>query len=89
MPARISQKCKSLFAFQFSEHVRRLRKKSTSLNFWIVLLSDIVLLLAAYFFSRYLRFDAFHLTKSNSHYIVSAADHPWDKAADLLSFRPV
>ena len=69
MQARISQKCRSLFAFEFREYVRRLRKKSTSFNFWVVLLSDIVLLLAAYFFSRYLRFDTFLLTQSDSYYI--------------------
>lgn len=69
MTTRTSAKFKSVFRSQLSEHLRRLRRRSTSLNFWIVLATDILLLLAAYFFSRYLRFDAFLLTKSTNHYI--------------------
>ena len=69
MTTRTSTKLKSLFRSQLSEHLRRLRRRSLSLNFWLVLLTDVALLITAYFLSRYLRFDAFHLTKGTNHYI--------------------
>ncbi|MGW8159267.1 MAG: polysaccharide biosynthesis protein [Desulfoprunum sp.] len=69
MTARNSLNFKPLLLSQLNEHLRRLRRRCLSLNFWLVLTTDVALLITAYFLSRYLRFDAFHLTKPTNHYI--------------------
>jgi len=69
MTARNSLNFKPLLLSQLNEHLRRLRRRCLSLNFWLVLTTDVALLITAYFLSRYLRFDALHLTQGTNHYI--------------------
>ena len=52
----------------FTQHVKRLRSKINTLNFWIMLFCDASCILIAYLLAYYLRFEAFLLHERQLYY---------------------
>lgn len=59
---------RSYCRYSLSHHLLSLRKKSTSLNFWIMLLCDILCIMFAYMLAYSLRFEAFLLHDRKLYY---------------------
>lgn len=71
-PARFAN-LKSYCRYSLSHHLLSLRKKSTSINFWIMLLCDALCILLAYMTAYALRFEAFLLHERQLYYAGSLA----------------
>ncbi|MCX5871350.1 MAG: nucleoside-diphosphate sugar epimerase/dehydratase [Deltaproteobacteria bacterium] len=63
MPARTLDKLKSYYLYFLSQHMLRFKKKSTSVHFWIMVVTDVLFIMLAYVLAHYLRFEALR----NSH----------------------
>lgn len=59
---------KSYYRYLFRHHLLSLRKKSISINFWIMLLCDALCILFAYVLAYSLRFEAFLLHERKLYY---------------------
>ncbi len=70
MPARSCDKIKSYCLYFLSQYVLRLKKKSTSVHFWIMLVTDALFIILALVLAYYLRFEAFSLSHNPLSYLL-------------------
>ncbi len=68
MSNQIFEKTKFYFLFTLRQHLLRLRKKSTSPNFWTMLVCDALCIMLAYMLAYYLRFEGFLLYERKLYY---------------------